>query len=124
MRVMEVTLAQTALRGIGAGADLRAPGAEGDHRRRRRARAVGRPMRWSTSCVAGAGHDEVALREGRRYVNRLVGVPASVDGGLAVEPRPAVVDLGGAGAVRLQIDQPGLLDTLSVHAVRRIPPER
>ena len=68
-------------------------------------------------------HDEVALRDGHRYVNRLVRVPTSVDGVLAVEPRPVVVDLDGAGAVRLQIDQPGRLDALSVHAVRRTPPQ-
>ena len=56
-------------------------------------------------------------------MNRLVRVPTSVDGVLAIEPRPTVVDLGGAGAVRLQIDQPGRLDALTVHAVKRIPPQ-
>ncbi len=39
--------------------------------------------------LADADHDEVALRDGHRYVNRLVRVPTSVDGVLAVEPRPA-----------------------------------
>ena len=39
-----------------------------------------------------------------------------------IEPRRIVVDLAGAGAVRLQIDQPGRLDALTVHAVKRIPP--
>ena len=60
---------------------------------------------------------------GRGIVNRLVRVPTSVDGVLAIEPRRTVVDLDGAGAVRLQIDQPGRLDALSVHAVKRIPPQ-
>ena len=73
--------------------------------------------------LADPDHDEVALRDGQRYVNRLVRVPTSVDGVLAIEPRPTVVDLGGAGAVRLQIDQPGRLDALTVHAVKRIPPQ-
>ena len=71
--------------------------------------------------LADPDHDEVALRDGHRYLNRLVRVPTSVDGVLAVEPRPTVVDLGGIGAVRLQIDQPGRLDALSVHAVKRLP---
>ena len=34
-----------------------------------------------------------------------------------------MVDLDSAGAMRLQIDQPGRLDALSVHAVQRIPLE-
>ena len=73
--------------------------------------------------LADPDHDEVALRDGQRYVNRLVHVPTSVDGVLAIEPRPTVVDLGGGGAIRLQIDQPGRLDALSVHEVKRIPLE-
>ena len=73
--------------------------------------------------LADPDHDEVALRDGQRYVNRLVRVSTSVDGVLAIEPRPTVVDLGGGGAVRLQIDQPGRLDALAVHEVKRIPLE-
>ena len=73
--------------------------------------------------LAGPDHDEVALRDGHRYVNRLVRVPPSVGGVLAVEPRGTVVDLNGGGAVRLRIDQPGRLDALSVHAVKRVPPQ-
>ena len=73
--------------------------------------------------LAGPDQDEVALRDGQRYVNRLVPAPATVDGELVVEPRHTVVDLDGAGAVRLQVDQPGRLDALKVHAVKRIPPQ-
>ncbi|HET9563571.1 MAG TPA: SDR family NAD(P)-dependent oxidoreductase, partial [Mycobacterium sp.] len=73
--------------------------------------------------LADPDHDEVALRDGQRYVNRLVRVPTSADGVLAIEPRPTVVDLAGTGVVRLQIDQPGRLDALSVRAVKRIPLE-
>jgi phthiocerol/phenolphthiocerol synthesis type-I polyketide synthase C len=71
--------------------------------------------------VAGADHDEVALRGGQRYVNRLVRVPTSARGELAVQRRPVVVDLAGGGGVRLEVDSPGRLDSLSVHAVRRVP---
>ena len=117
-----VTLAQTTLRGIARVLTFEHPelkttivdvDADGD----RSATAL------IDELLAGPDHDEVALRDGQRYVNRLVRVPTSVDGVLAVEPRRTVVDLGGAGAVRLQIDQPGRLDALSVHAVKRIPPQ-
>ena len=73
--------------------------------------------------LAGADDDEVALRDGQRYVHRLVPAPTTAHGDLAVEPRRAVVDLEGAGAVRLQVDQPGRLDALTVHAVKRMTPE-
>jgi phthiocerol/phenolphthiocerol synthesis type-I polyketide synthase C len=116
-----VTLAQTTLRGIARvltfeHPELNATIVDLD------AQGGGSAEALVHELCAGAGDDEVALREGRRYVNRLVRVPVSVDGVPAVEPRPAVVDLDSAGAARLQIDQPGLLDTLSVHAVRRLPP--
>src|SRR3954471_15582305 len=117
-----VTLAQTTLRGIARvltfeHPELKATIVDLD------AQGSGSTGALVDELLAGAGHDEVALRDGRRYVNRLVRVPTSVDGVLAVEPRPAVVDLNGAGAVRLQIDHPGRLDALSVHAVRRVPLE-
>ncbi len=70
---------------------------------------------------ADGGHDEVAVRDGQRYVNWLVRVPVSAEGGMAVEQRPVTVDLDGVGAVRLQIDRPGRLGELAVHAVRRMP---
>jgi len=52
-------------------------------------------------------------------------VPAPTDpaGELCVEPRRTTVDLDGSGAVRLQVDQPGRLDALTVHAVKRTAPE-
>ena len=117
-----VTLAQTTLRGIARVLTFEHPelkptvvdvDADGD---------------WSATALidellAGPDHDEVALRDGHRFVNRLVRVPTSVGGVLAVEPRGTVVDLGGGGAVRLQSDQPGRLDALSVHAVKRVPPQ-
>ena len=56
-------------------------------------------------------------------MHRLVPAPTTAHGDLAVEPRRTVVDLDGAGAVRLQVDQPGRLDALTVHAVKRMPPE-
>ncbi len=75
--------------------------------------------------LAGSGDDEVALREEQRYVNRLVPAPTTATGELAPETRPTVVNLDGLdaqGAVRLQIDQPGRLDSLTVHEVKRIRP--
>jgi phthiocerol/phenolphthiocerol synthesis type-I polyketide synthase C len=64
----------------------------------------------------------VALRDGHRSVNRLVPAPTTATGELVVEPHRRVVDFDGAGGVRLQVDQPGQLDTLRIHAVKRIPP--
>jgi phthiocerol/phenolphthiocerol synthesis type-I polyketide synthase C len=118
----EVTLAQTPLRGIARALtfehpELKATIVDLD------AEGGGSAGALVHELCADAGHDEVALRDGHRYVHRLVRVPTTVDGVLAVEPRPIVVDLDGAGAVRLQIDQPGRLDALSVHAVRRTPPQ-
>ena len=72
--------------------------------------------------LAGAAHDEVALRDGERYVHRLVPAPTTANGDLATESRRIVVDLAGDGAVRLQVDEPGRLDALTVHAVKRMPP--
>jgi phthiocerol/phenolphthiocerol synthesis type-I polyketide synthase C len=73
--------------------------------------------------LAGSEQDEVALRDGQRYVNRLVAAPTTRGGDLVVEARHAVVDVDGPDAFRLQIDQPGRLDGLEVHAVKRIPPQ-
>jgi phthiocerol/phenolphthiocerol synthesis type-I polyketide synthase C len=71
---------------------------------------------------AGCDAEELAFRDGHRYVNRLVPAPITTTGDLVVESRRTVVNLDGGGAVRLQIDQPGRLDALRVHAVKRIPP--
>ncbi len=76
----------------------------------------------SAELLAGADHDEVALRDGQRYVHRVAQAPTEANGDLAVESRRIVVDLDGDAAVRLQVDRPGRLDALRLHAVRRIPP--
>src|SRR5262249_6962632 len=76
-----------------------------------------------TELRANADYDEIALRGGRRYVNRVVPAPTDPSGELSVEPRRTSVDLDGFGAVRLQVDQPGRLDALTVHAVKRMAPE-
>ncbi len=72
--------------------------------------------------LTGGGDDEVALRAGQRSVNRLVPAPTKAGGELVGEARRTVVDLDAGGAVRLQIDQPGRLDALTVHAVHRYAP--
>ncbi|MGO9030769.1 SDR family NAD(P)-dependent oxidoreductase, partial [Mycobacterium sp.] len=73
--------------------------------------------------LAGSDQDEVAYRDGQRYVNRLVPAPTTAKGDLAAESRRTVVNLDGSGAVRLQIDRPGRLDALTVHQVKRIRPQ-
>lgn len=77
--------------------------------------------------LTGSDQDEVAYRGGQRYVNRLVPAPTTAKGDLAAESRRTVVHLDGSGllgdAVRLEIDQPGRLDALAVHQVKRIKPQ-
>jgi phthiocerol/phenolphthiocerol synthesis type-I polyketide synthase C len=73
--------------------------------------------------LADSDHDEVAYRDGARYVNRLVPAPTTAKGDLAGETRRTVVNLDGTAAVQLQIDQPGRLDALTVHEVRRGKPQ-
>ena len=73
--------------------------------------------------LAGSGQDEVAYRGGRRYVNRLVLAPTTAKGELVGETRRTVVDLDGSDAVRLQVDQAGRLDALTVHQVKRGKPQ-
>jgi phthiocerol/phenolphthiocerol synthesis type-I polyketide synthase C len=72
--------------------------------------------------LAGAEHDEVALRSGRRYVRRLVAAPTTPSGDLVGEQRTMTVEADGPTAFRLEVDQPGRLDGLKVHALKRIPP--
>ena len=72
--------------------------------------------------LADAEHDEVALRSGRRYVHRLVAAPTTPAGELVGEQRTMTVDAGGPTAFRLEVDQPGRLDGLKVHANKRVPP--
>lgn len=71
---------------------------------------------------ADRGHDEMALRDRQVYVNRLVAVPVSASGEFSAEHREVLVDLDGGAALRLQVDEPGRLDTLAVHAMSRVPP--
>jgi phthiocerol/phenolphthiocerol synthesis type-I polyketide synthase C len=116
-----VTLAQTQLRGIArvlifehpelktTVVDVEADGA-------------GSAAALIQELLAGSDADEVALRDGQRYLNRLVSAPITSTGDLAGETRRTVVDLDAGGAVRLQIDEPGRLDALTLHAVKRIPP--
>jgi phthiocerol/phenolphthiocerol synthesis type-I polyketide synthase C len=116
-----VTLAQTQLRGIARvltfeHPELRTTIVDID------ADGSGTLAALTAELLAGADHDEVALRDEQRYVNRLMPAPVEATGELAVESRRTVVSLDGGGAVRLQIDQPGRLDELKVHAVKRIPP--
>ncbi|KUI38200.1 polyketide synthase [Mycobacterium sp. IS-1496] len=72
--------------------------------------------------MGGGEHDEVALRDGRRYVRRLVPAPTTVGGGLAPEQRHTLISVGGPDAFRLQLDHVGRLDGLKVHAARRVTP--
>ncbi|WP_156763356.1 polyketide synthase dehydratase domain-containing protein, partial [Mycobacterium scrofulaceum] len=116
-----VTLAQTQLRGITRvltfeHPELRPTLIDTD------ADGTGSLADLATELLAGSDHDEVALRGGQRYVNRVVPAPTTAAGELAPEPRRTVVDLDGGGAVRLQTDQPGRLDALNLHAVTRIRP--
>ena len=117
-----VTLAQTQLRGIARVLTFEHPElkttvldieAEG----------IGSLAALTEELLAGSDQDEVALRHGQRYVNRLVPAPTTSTGDLAVESRRTVVNLDRAGAVRLQIDQPGRLDALAVHEVKRFRPQ-
>src|SRR5262249_22612424 len=118
----QVTLAQTPLRGLARALTFEHPelmttiidiDAEGSES----ATAL------VAELLAGSEQDEVALRDGQRYVNRLVAAPTTPDGDLVVDGRRTVVDVDGQDAFRLQIDHPGGLDSLKVHAVDRIRPQ-
>ncbi|PLV48291.1 polyketide synthase, partial [Mycobacterium tuberculosis variant microti OV254] len=116
-----ITLAQTTLRGIARvltfeHPELRTTIVDID------ADGCGPVAALTEELLAGADHDEIALRDGGRYVNRLTPAPVDPTGALAAEPRRTVVNLAGGAAVRLQIDQPGRLDELKLHAVQRISP--
>ena len=121
-----VTLAQTQLRGLARvltfeHAELKTTVVDVD------AEGTGSLLALTDELLAGSEADELAFRDGQRYVNRLVPAPTTATGDLAVESRRTVVNLDGSGlsggAVRLQIDQPGRLDALRVHAVKRIRPQ-
>ncbi|MBV9639902.1 MAG: SDR family oxidoreductase, partial [Mycobacteriaceae bacterium] len=117
----DVTLAQTQLRGLARvltfeHPELKTTIVDVD------AYGAGPTAALVDELLVGGGQDEVALRGGRRYVHRLVQAPTSVTGELAAEQRHTVVEIGGAEAFRLQLDQAGRLDGLKVHVVKRIPP--
>jgi phthiocerol/phenolphthiocerol synthesis type-I polyketide synthase C len=116
-----VTLAQTELRGIARVLTFEHPelkttilDLEAD--------GIGSLEALAQELLAGSDADEVALRDGHRYLNRLVPAPTTSAGELVGETRRTVVNLDTGGAVRLQIDEPGRLDALRVHAVKRVPP--
>lgn len=64
--------------------------------------------------LAAPDDDEVALRAGRRSVNRLVPAPTTATGELVVQAHRTVVDIADGGAVRLLGNQ--------LQAVPRTPP--
>ncbi|OBH88765.1 hypothetical protein A5678_15520 [Mycobacterium sp. E2733] len=72
--------------------------------------------------LAGGEHDEVALRDGRRYVHRLVPAPTTPAGELEPGRHRTAVDVDGPDAFQLRLDHAGRLDGLQVHAVKRVPP--
>ncbi|BAX91783.1 type I polyketide synthase [Mycobacterium shigaense] len=116
-----VTLAQTELRGIARvlvfeHPELRATTVDLE------ADGTASLAALTNELLAGADADEIALRDGQRYLNRLLPAPTTAGGELAGETRHTVVDLDAGGAVRLQIDEPGRLDALRLHAVRRAAP--
>ena len=117
-----VTLAQTELRGITRvltfeHSELKATLLDIDPE------GTGSLAALTDELLAASDTDEVAYRDGRRFVNRLVPAPTTANGDLVGESRRTVANLDGAGAVRLQIDQPGRLDELTVHQVKRIKPQ-
>jgi phthiocerol/phenolphthiocerol synthesis type-I polyketide synthase C len=75
--------------------------------------------------LADADADEVALRDGQRYVHRLVAAPTTPTGQVAAEVRytDVDVDVDGPAGFRLQLDHAGRLDGLSVHAIPRRAPQ-
>lgn len=69
--------------------------------------------------LANTDHDEVALRDGQRFVRRLVAAPVTPAGELAVESRDVTVDIDTGGAFTLEL---GGADGVKFHAARRVPP--
>ncbi|SOX53027.1 KR domain-containing protein [Mycobacterium ahvazicum] len=117
-----VTLAQTELRGIARVLTFEHPelkttivDVDPD--------GAGSAAALAQELLAGSDADEVALRDGHRYLNRLLPAPTTASGELVGETRHAKVNLDTGGAVRLQIDEPGRLDALRLHAVQRISPK-
>ncbi|BBX97575.1 type I polyketide synthase [Mycobacterium lacus] len=116
-----VTLAQTELRGIARvltfeHSELKTTVLDIDPE------GAGSLAALADELLAGSDADEIALRDGQRYVNRLVPAPTTAKGDLVGETRRTVVNLDATKAVRLRIDQPGRLDALNVHEVKRGKP--
>ncbi|CAN5733999.1 type I polyketide synthase [soil metagenome] len=116
-----VTLAQAELRGIVRvlifeHPELKATIVDAD------AEGTGSAPALIAELLAKPGDDEVALRDGHRSVNRLAPAPTTATGELARQPHHTVVDLDSGGAVQLQVDQPGRVDTVGIHAGKRKPP--
>jgi phthiocerol/phenolphthiocerol synthesis type-I polyketide synthase C len=114
-----VTLAQTELRGLARvltfeHPELRTTLVDID------AKGSGSAVALVEDLLADCEQDEIALRDGQRYIHRLVAAPT---GELASEERHTMLNIGSANVFRLQLDQAGTLDGLKVHAVKRIPPE-
>ena len=117
-----VTLAQSGLRGVARVLTFEHPelkttlvDVEAD--------GVGSLGALTEELLAGSDHDEISLRDGHRYVNRVVPAATASNGDLVPESRRMVVDLDGGEAVRLEIDQPGRLDELNLHQVKRGTPQ-
>ncbi|HYB81431.1 MAG TPA: polyketide synthase dehydratase domain-containing protein, partial [Mycobacterium sp.] len=117
-----VTLAQTSLRGLARvltfeHPELKTTIVDVDGEGAASAAALAEEL------LAGAEQDEVALRDGKRYVSRLAAAPTTPRGDLVVEARHITIDIDGPDGFRLQVDQPGRLDGLKVHALHRISPQ-
>jgi phthiocerol/phenolphthiocerol synthesis type-I polyketide synthase C len=118
----DVTLTQTSLRGLARVLTFEHPElnttiVDID------AQGIGSADALVAELLAGGEHDEVALRDGQRHVHRLAPAPLASTGELANGQRHTMIDVGGPGAFRLQLDQAGRLDGLKVHSVKRIAPQ-
>ena len=79
------------------GADIRAFGTEA-HAAGHRTDGTGSLADLTEELLAGSDQDEVAYRDGQRYVNRLVPAPTTAKGELAGETRRTVVNLDGTAS--------------------------
>ena len=77
MPVIESPWRRPTLRGIARVLTFEHPELKTDHRRRRRRRQRVGHCADRRNCSPIADHDEVALRDGQRYVNRLVPAPTT-----------------------------------------------
>jgi phthiocerol/phenolphthiocerol synthesis type-I polyketide synthase C len=77
------------------------------------------PIAVVEELLADTDQDEVAIRQGKRYVRRLLPVPTTAGGRPAVEERYTVVNLDGTGAVVLH----GAEGKLKTSAATRVSPQ-